>query len=509
MDGGKEQQLEEQVSENMDSQHAETRKKANNTQPISYLDEAAKKENLRSLPSASVHLLKKFFESKPVRKQSTNAPSSTSSSSSKELSTNDILKTARERLLQHNTQNLDMISLAVGGLFAADSGLPSEKNEDLKLAILLQAAVLKFSNQQFDDARKLLSLCQTFASITGNALQRVVCYFSAALQGRIFRDIGELAPEAPAEGNQSMPTLEEALTSFQPVVAVCQQEFPICQVAQFTAIQAIVDNVATAKRVHIVDLGIKSGSHWPIIMQALAGRHECRLELLKITAVGTPKERIEETGKKLSSFAETMSIPFAFRLIVSDMKDLEEDFFELAADEVLAVYSDMRLASLLSSPDHLESLMRTITKLNPCVLVITEIEANTNAPTFLDRFDAALSISAAVFDCIEDCMDQENPGRALMGVFFWEMIQNIITTEGEERIHRYEKLDFWRAFLTRFGIVEIAMSDLALCQLQLVVKTNPRWCSCTVELNGKGLIIGWNGTPIKSLSVWKSQQDDG
>ncbi|XP_027118173.1 DELLA protein RGL3-like [Coffea arabica] len=274
-----------------------------------------------------------------------------------------------------------------------------------------------------------------------------ICYyFSAALQERISRETGVVVPEA-SEGSQRMPTLEKAFTTLQPAVVECQQELPFCQVTQFTAIQATVDNLAAAKRVHIVDLGIKSRSHWPIIMQVHAGRQECQLELLKITAGGPHKERIEEIGKMLSFFAETINEPFKFKLIVSEMRDLKKDFFELAEHEVLAVYSEMRLASLLASPDNLESLVGTIAKLKPCVMVMIEIEASTNTPNFLDRFDAALHLCAAVFNCHEDCMERKNSCRALLeGVFIWEGIQNIITTEGEERIHRQEKLEFWRAY---------------------------------------------------------------
>lgn len=48
------------------------------------------------------------------------------------------------------------------------------------------------------------------------------------------------------------------------------------------------------------------------------------LEILKITAVGTrSKETIEETGRRLLKFAESMSLPFLFNLVmVADMKDL-------------------------------------------------------------------------------------------------------------------------------------------------------------------------------------------
>ncbi|KAL3505875.1 hypothetical protein ACH5RR_031257 [Cinchona calisaya] len=501
MYGRSEKQLQHKVSQNMDSLHAESKKKGKTELPISYLDES-KKENL-SVPLTSVHLLKSYYESKLMCKQSSSTPS-TSSISYKELSTDGILKLARERLLQCTTPNFDVVPLVLSDLFYTNSGVSSEKNEDFELALLLQAAALKFSDQQLGRARKLLNICLTSASLTGNALHRIVYYYSVALQERITREIGGLVVPREPEENQRKPTVEEALTILQPALLECQNEIPFSQVTKFTSIQAIMDNVASAKRVHFVDLGIKSGSHWPILMQALAGRHECPLELLRISAVGLSKETIDKTGKTLSSFADAMNIPFAFKLIVSDLKDLKEDFFELASDEVLAVYSEIRLSSLLPWPHHLESLLRTIAKLNPCVMVITEPEANTSTPVFLDRFDAALSLCSTIFDCLEDCMHRDNPCRNVIeGVFIWEAIRNVITTEGEERIHRKQKLDFWRAFLARVGIVEIGLSDLAWCQSNLVVKSNPRWSSCTVEANGKGMIIGWKGTPIQSLSVWK------
>ena len=81
----------------------------------------------------------------------------------------------------------------------------------------------------------------------------------------------------------------------------CQYELPFCQISQFAAIQAIMDNVASAKTAHLVDPGIKTGSYWPVMMQALADRYDCPLELLKITAVGPSKQIIEEVGNQLSS----------------------------------------------------------------------------------------------------------------------------------------------------------------------------------------------------------------
>ncbi|KAL3505874.1 hypothetical protein ACH5RR_031256 [Cinchona calisaya] len=128
--------------------------------------------------------------------------------------------------------------------------------------------------------------------------------------------VGLVVPKEPQK-NQLKPTTEEVLTVLQHELLECNNELPFSQVTKFTATQAIVDNVASAKG------------------------HECPLELLKISAVGPSKEMIDKIGKMLSSFADGLNIPFAFKSIVSDMKDIKEDFFELAADEVLAVCSEL------------------------------------------------------------------------------------------------------------------------------------------------------------------------
>lgn len=78
---------------------------------------------------------------------------------------------------------------------------------------------------------------------------------------------------------------------------------------------------------------------------ALAVRYECRLELLNITAVGTTsRQKIEETGRRLVSFAQTMNLPFSSKLVmVSNMLYLKEDLFEIEADEAIAVYAPASL----------------------------------------------------------------------------------------------------------------------------------------------------------------------
>ncbi|KAK3034623.1 hypothetical protein RJ639_033578 [Escallonia herrerae] len=91
----------------------------------------------------------------------------------------------------------------------------------------------------------------------------------------------------------------------------------------------------------------------------------------------------------------------------------------------------------------------------------------------------------------------------LEGCYLRDGIQNIVATEGEERISRSVRINVWRAFFARFGMVEIELGNSSLYQANLILKQFSCGGSCTLESNGKSLIIGWKSTPVHSLSIWK------
>ncbi|GLT28955.1 hypothetical protein SLA2020_038550 [Shorea laevis] len=99
-------------------------------------------------------------------------------------------------------------------------------------------------------------------------------------------------------------------------------------------------------------------------MQALAFRNEVPLELLKVTALGTKEENlIEETGKRLACFAQSLNIPFSFKTaMVTHMKDIDENMFEMEDGEVVVIYSYLVLCHLVGQPDCLEALIRVLKK---------------------------------------------------------------------------------------------------------------------------------------------------
>ncbi|KAJ0530857.1 putative transcription factor GRAS family [Helianthus annuus] len=295
-----------------------------------------------------------------------------------------------------------------------------------------------------------------------------------------------------------------------PSFLASHQTLPFTQVWQLCGIQAIIDQVGTSSKVHLIDIHIRSGVQWTALIQALSER-KSEIELLKITAFATSSDiqKVGETGKRLECFAKTLSLPFVFKILVlSDITEVKVEQFDVQDGEAVAVYCQVILRTMISRPQSFENLMRAIRKINPLVIVVAEVEANHNSTSFVNRFTEALFFYGAFFDCLEACMCRDDVHRGILeGVHFADGMKNIVACEGDERVSRSVNINTWRLFFKRFGMVEIELSDSCMYQANLVLQQFSCASSCTLQNNGKCLIIGWKGTPLHSLSTWKFVQE--
>lgn len=427
-------------------------------------------------------------------------------SSVSRLSTVEVMRVARARFIQFSSQKYADDSIPNHVLGCAPLGLSDQEAKEVELAHLLLAFADKVGKQQYDQARKLQNLCHFLSSNTGNTVQKVVYYFSKALQERTDRETGRITYKSSESKDLLAMHLEKTMACC-PTFFACFLELPFYQVTQFAGIQAIVESVASAKRVHFIDLEIRSGGHCTVLMQALASRCEQPIEMLKVTAVGngtSSRQKLEDTGKRLAQFAEALHLPFTFKIaMVTNINDINEDAFESEDGEATAVYCSLMRSSVRSLPDCLETAITALRKLNPCLMVITETEANLYSPVFEDRFNEALFYYGAYYDCLDVCMDSCSPyRRELEETFLAQQIKNIIASE-EERIFRHMRIDVWRSLFAKFGMVEAELSLSSLYQADLTAKQFACGKSCTLNMNGKCLTVGWKGTPILSLSAWK------
>ncbi|XP_042939376.1 DELLA protein GAI1-like [Carya illinoinensis] len=327
----------------------------------------------------------------------------------------------------------------------APSDLSEDEKRDVELVQLLLSKAEKVGYQQHDRARRLLLHCKWISSARCNSVQRVVFHFALALRERIAKESGRSVKTAKGEFKQN-DEIDEELDNIK--------DFPI--------------------------------------------------ELLKIMTVGsTRNERIEETGKRLGSVTESMNLPFSFKsIILSDVKDIKEDFFEIEDDEIMIIFASLALRTMISRPSWLENFMRVITNLNPSIMIVFEVEANHNSPSFVNRFIESLFFCCAYFDSLETCMEKHEEERMKMETIMGGHIRNLVAEEGRGRKNRSVTIDVWRAFFARFRMLEIGLSQSSLNQASLVAERFSCRNYCTLDKNGKCLIVGWKGTPLHSLSVW-------
>ncbi|KAL0367796.1 UNVERIFIED_CONTAM: hypothetical protein Sradi_3669700 [Sesamum radiatum] len=166
-----------------------------------------------------------------------------------ELSADSILELAKMRLLQHTSQRTGDSNS--GCPFNYDPDLSSENNKDVELTSYLLDAAEKFTNQQFDWAEKLLSRCILLSSNADTPVERVVKFFAEALRERVDIERGKI------DLHKNIFHLEDTLFDYHPAILALEQKLPSPQITQFTAIQAVLDGVGTARKIHLVDFGSK------------------------------------------------------------------------------------------------------------------------------------------------------------------------------------------------------------------------------------------------------------
>ncbi|KAL2506834.1 DELLA protein RGL2 [Abeliophyllum distichum] len=468
---------------------------------------APKKKRHYGFSSGSLEILKRYGSRfRRFNSEKVNVPSSEiqyTDSSGPTPAAELIIQLAAEKLIQFSfvcSDELSMLNHPYPSSILADSA------GDSKEVHLVQNLLLSAKNvgeRQYERAIKLLRECDRMSSTRGSPVQRLVFYFTEALYEKIDRETGTVTPKGL--GKKTEDPLE-ALKFQDSTLIAFHCELPLAQITRFAGTQALVEHVAEARKVHIIDLQIRNGIYCTILMQALSTRFENPIEHLRMTVVGTKsKEKIEATGRRLTSFAQSLNMPFSFNIVMAeDILDLNKDLFRLDDDEAITIYAAYTLKAMIGCPDRLEHMMRVIRTINPRVMIFTEIEANCNSPIFVDRFVEALFYYGAFFDFIANCMkDDEKNRRDAESTYFSSSIRNIVAAEGEERKIRHVSMRVWRAFFARFGLVEVDLSMSSMYQANLILKKFSCGNACTFDMDGKCLIIGWKGTPLSSLSAWK------
>ncbi|CAN1830827.1 DELLA protein RGL2 [Linum perenne] len=406
--------------------------------------------------------------------------------------------------LEQEPSTLDIIRIAAVAFINSSSDEPfklppfnEEVNKKVTLLQLLLNAAEEVGRCNYDQAISLLELCNSLSSRTGNLTQRLVYCYSQALCQRVCNKSGKHISSL-VQSSEKL-TSREAISAPSPIVGVIYSKIPFYQVRQLAGVQAVVENVEKAKRIHVIDLKITNGMQWTALMQSLASRK-------KLTAILTSasEKSVLEAGERLSKFAESMNIPFTFKTVaVPNMIEIHENQFDLDPKDVVAVFSENALHEFIQTPSELEALMGVIRKIRPKAMVVTEREANFNSLNFAQRFVEVLFHYGAYFDCIDACLDTDDENKIVLeSMFLRDEVNACLVKEGKE-MARTATIEVWRKFFTRFWMLEASLSSATMETVNLLLERFPDGESCTVEMKGRSMVVGWKGNPIFSLSIWK------
>ncbi|CAN0922497.1 DELLA protein RGA [Linum grandiflorum] len=410
---------------------------------------------------------------------------------------------------QRMTSLPDIIRMAAAKFINPSSSKSNLNDEEaitkqVELVQHLLTAAEEVGRQDFEQAISLLEVCDSLSSKTGDLTQRVVYYFAHALRERVYNESGVKISSLVEEIKKL--NIEKEITAPSPIVAAIYAKIPFYQVGQLAGVQAIVESVERAKRIHVIDLSIRNGMQWTALMQALASRRKPDLEILRITAIvsSASEDLILETGERLVKFAKSINVPLAFRtVVVPDMVQIDKKQFNLDARDAVAIFSEYALQDIIGKPNQLEALMIVIRHIRPMVMVVIETEANFNSLDFSHRFVEVLFHFGAYFDCIDTCFDNNDENKTILESMFLSDQVNGALVKGGMEMTRSVTIDVWRKFFSQFWMVEAGFSPTAMETVNLLLGGFSSGECCKVNMDGRSLVVEWKGTPMFSLSTWK------
>ncbi|GLJ20621.1 hypothetical protein SUGI_0375590 [Cryptomeria japonica] len=386
-----------------------------------------------------------------------------------------------------------------------------EKKEEMELVQLLLASGRMIGDGKYDQADRLVSKCKSLSRQLGSPTQRLAYYISGALQDRIHRQTHGMLNNAAKPVSDFAFNIEGEFDQNElcSLVAYFTTVLPYTKLLQFTSVQAIIDTVGDERKIHIIDLGMRSGSHWTVLMEYLAHRvvssSFAALELLRITAVGMNGQELKKSRRRLHELAKSLGIPFTYSIVeIPNIEEIKHGLFTVKSGEALAVYSSFILRSLLYDPVVLANLLIVINKLRPRIMVNVEVEAQHNSPCFVNRLSEVLFHYMAYFDLLDVTLTDRNDIKRLKHeeLITGSQIRNMIVYEGKERSVRHVRSDVWRCLFKQAGFREKSFSFQAMYQARLLLEEYASGEYYTLKLDGHAIIVRWKGTPFFSLSAW-------
>jgi len=277
---------------------------------------------------------------------------------------------------------------------------------------------------------------------------------------------------------------------------------PVLQFANFTATQALLDEIActTASCIRVIDFDLGVGGQWASFLQELAHRRgtgNVSQPMLKLTAfVSTASHHPLElhlTRDNLSQFAADLGIPFEFNAINLDAFDPAE-LIAPTADELVAVCLPVG-CSARTPP--LPMLLQLVKQLSPKVVVAIDHGSDRGDLSFSQHFMNCLQSCMFLLDSLDAAGTDADAASKIERFLIQPRVEDAVLGR-----RRAEKPMAWQAVFTSAGFAPIPLSNLAEAQADCLLR-RVQVRGFHVEKCGMGLALYWQRGELVSVSAWR------
>jgi hypothetical protein len=277
---------------------------------------------------------------------------------------------------------------------------------------------------------------------------------------------------------------------------------PVLQFANFTATQALLDEIAstTSSCIHIIDFDLGVGGQWASFLQEFAHRRgtgNAPLPMLKLTAFVSSASHhpleLHLTRENLTQFAVDLGIPFEFTDINLDAFDPAE-FIAPSPNEVVAVCIPVG-CSARTPP--LPMLLQLVKQLAPKIAVAIDHGSDRGDLPFSQHFMNCFQSCMFLLDSLDAAGTNADAASKIERFLIQPRVEDAVLGR-----RKAENAMAWRAVFTSAGFAPVPLSNLAEAQADCLLK-RVQVRGFHVEKCGMGLALYWQSGELVSVSAWR------
>ncbi|KAF2288667.1 hypothetical protein GH714_010205 [Hevea brasiliensis] len=299
-----------------------------------------------------------------------------------------------------NDQNQNVQSKGSSGRKGQRKKLNGKKNV-VDLRTLLINCAQAVAADDCRRANELLKQVRQHSSPFGDGNQRLAHCFANGLESRLAGTGSQIYKGLVSKRTSATNILK----AYHLYLAAC----PFLKLSNFASNKTIMNLSANSMRLHIIDFGILYGFQWPTLIQRLSwrpgGPPNVRITGIDFPQPGfRPAERVEETGRRLATYAKKFNVPFEYSAIAKKWETIKLEELKIDREEVIVVTCFYRARNLLDETVAVDSqkdiVLQLVRKINPDIFIHAITNGAYSAPFFVTRFREAL-FHSSLFDMLD------------------------------------------------------------------------------------------------------------